>query len=103
MIAAAPELAEEVQTLLDVIERGTETPEDLEGIIENAKRVLAKARGEKMKISAGLQKAINAAIEKAMYDWGAFQKMVEASYSVYVKLEDGEARKEFQAKRGFQK
>ena len=56
-----------------------------------------------MKISAGLQKAINAAIEKAMYDWGAFQKMVEASYSVYVKLEDGEARKEFQAKRGFQK
>ena len=54
-----------------------------------------------MKISAGLQKAINAAIEKAMYDWGAFQKMVEASYSVYVKLEDGEARKEFLAKRGF--
>ena len=47
LIAAAPELAEEVQTLLDVIERGTETPEDLEGIIENAKRVLAKARGEK--------------------------------------------------------
>ena len=54
-----------------------------------------------MKISAGLQKTINAAIEKAMYDWGAFQRMVEASYSVYLKMDDGEARREFLAKRGF--
>lgn len=54
-----------------------------------------------MKISAGLQKTINAAIAQAMHDWGAFQRMIEASYSVYLKMDDGEARNEFLAKRGF--
>jgi DNA-binding transcriptional regulator GbsR (MarR family) len=54
-----------------------------------------------MKISVGLKKTINVAISKAIYDWGAFLKVVEASHSVYPKMDDGEAREEFIAKRGF--
>lgn len=54
-----------------------------------------------MKISAGLQKAINIAISNAMTDWGVFQHVVKASFSVYPEMNEGEARKEFIAKRGF--
>lgn len=45
LIAAAPELLEEVKTLIEVNLKGTETPEDLEGILEYAQRIVAKATG----------------------------------------------------------
>jgi hypothetical protein len=46
LIAAAPELFAEVETLIGVLEVGTETQADQDAIIQYAKSVLAKARGE---------------------------------------------------------
>lgn len=46
LIACAPDLLAEVKTLIDVIERGTETPEDLESILEYAKGLIALAGGK---------------------------------------------------------
>lgn len=46
LFATAPELVEECQTLIDVLERGTETEFDREEIIKYAKMVVARARGE---------------------------------------------------------
>lgn len=54
-----------------------------------------------MKISAGLQKAINTAIGNAMNDQDAFQQVANASHSAYPEMDQNEARKEFIAKRGF--
>lgn len=45
LIASAPELLSEVETLIEVLERGTETPQDLEGILDYAKQVVNKAKG----------------------------------------------------------
>jgi len=45
LIAAAPELLDEVRTLIEVLERGAETPEDRDGIISYAKSIIAKATG----------------------------------------------------------
>lgn len=46
LIASAPDLLESVETLLDVFEKGTETPDDLEGILSHARKVVAKAKGQ---------------------------------------------------------
>ncbi len=45
LFAAAPDLLEEVKTLIHILEKGTETPEDLEGAIEWAKELIIKAEG----------------------------------------------------------
>lgn len=46
LIAAAPEMLEDLETLVNVLERGTETPEDLEGILRYSKNLIKKAKGE---------------------------------------------------------
>lgn len=45
LIAAAPELLVEVKTLIEVLEKGTESTEDLEEIIKWSKNIIAKAEG----------------------------------------------------------
>lgn len=45
LIAAAPELLDSLKELIDLIEKGKESPEDLKVILENAKSSVLKAEG----------------------------------------------------------
>ena len=45
LTSAAPELLEELKTMIDIIEKGAETFQDQEDLIKYAKTIIAKAEG----------------------------------------------------------